>query len=467
MWMLVAVCSTASAFGQSLLVDASTRRVDVIMIGDSNQLFGGHGLEEAYAILLEERYGLYSTGVHWLGENAGNGAGVGLDCTTLNTAGAGVFSYQQPGTFADPLNPAGFDFSPAGAISLQSNSFSSVGIALSSNSRYFNVGDLLEFRGLFQTWGSTAAIRPQVRLGVPPYSVWAQTNPIAHTPGVREFVLQHVMATSSAAEFRLGGTLTGPWTAYFASICNVNRLAGGSVNTFYGNGGRSARDFAETLATADPSILSRFLSHIHAKQNSVPGGPRVLVRIAFGLNDINEQLPSIITQIASSSPQGFAENLHFIKDRIESAWNSLGWNADNLQFVISTPHPIGDPNDSRLAAFPSAVEDRFTDANTVKIHLSQLTTFQSMVSSGWFVSSTDRYHLTRNGYRGLAEFEFDQLLSNLCPADMNEDRAVDGEDLIAFFGFWDIALPQGDFNGDTYIDGDDLIAFFASWDSGC
>ncbi|MFZ4576118.1 MAG: GC-type dockerin domain-anchored protein, partial [Phycisphaerales bacterium] len=54
-----------------------------------------------------------------------------------------------------------------------------------------------------------------------------------------------------------------------------------------------------------------------------------------------------------------------------------------------------------------------------------------------------------------------------CPADINGDGGVDGDDVIAFFTAWDNANPAADFNGDNAVDGDDVIAFFERWDGGC
>jgi hypothetical protein len=57
--------------------------------------------------------------------------------------------------------------------------------------------------------------------------------------------------------------------------------------------------------------------------------------------------------------------------------------------------------------------------------------------------------------------------SCLCPADLNQDGSVDGDDVIAFFTFWDNGQIGADFNADESVDGDDVIAFFARWDNGC
>jgi subtilisin-like proprotein convertase family protein len=57
--------------------------------------------------------------------------------------------------------------------------------------------------------------------------------------------------------------------------------------------------------------------------------------------------------------------------------------------------------------------------------------------------------------------------SNPCPADINNDGSVDGDDVIVFFAAWDANQVDGDYNSDGSVDGDDVISFFADWDSGC
>jgi hypothetical protein len=55
----------------------------------------------------------------------------------------------------------------------------------------------------------------------------------------------------------------------------------------------------------------------------------------------------------------------------------------------------------------------------------------------------------------------------VCVSDFNCDRAVDGDDVIGFFGAWDAGLSAADINGDGSVDGDDVITFFGAWDNGC
>jgi hypothetical protein len=55
----------------------------------------------------------------------------------------------------------------------------------------------------------------------------------------------------------------------------------------------------------------------------------------------------------------------------------------------------------------------------------------------------------------------------ICPADMNQDGGVDGEDVNAFFVVWEAGEPGADFNEDGGVDGSDVTFFFEHWESGC
>jgi hypothetical protein len=57
-------------------------------------------------------------------------------------------------------------------------------------------------------------------------------------------------------------------------------------------------------------------------------------------------------------------------------------------------------------------------------------------------------------------------LAYVDPGDYNGDGGVDGDDIIAFFGDWDVSNPAADFNFDGGVDGDDVIEFFVEWDNG-
>lgn len=57
------------------------------------------------------------------------------------------------------------------------------------------------------------------------------------------------------------------------------------------------------------------------------------------------------------------------------------------------------------------------------------------------------------------------IVENRSSADWNGDEGIDADDVIAFFGDWDVS--EADITGDGGTDGDDIIVFFERWDRGC
>ena len=55
----------------------------------------------------------------------------------------------------------------------------------------------------------------------------------------------------------------------------------------------------------------------------------------------------------------------------------------------------------------------------------------------------------------------------ICPADVNCSNSVDSDDVIDYFGAWDLGDLSADANGDGGVDSDDVIEFFGRWDAGC
>ncbi|MEM1423360.1 MAG: hypothetical protein AAGH64_05085, partial [Planctomycetota bacterium] len=72
---------------------AATRRVDIVGIGDSNQLFQGHGWDAAWILATDARFGAWATGSLSPGENNGNGGASGQGWSVASTASAGQFGY--------------------------------------------------------------------------------------------------------------------------------------------------------------------------------------------------------------------------------------------------------------------------------------------------------------------------------------------------------------------------------------
>ncbi len=109
------VCASALARGDEAVIggpalapvwEAASNggRVDVVCIGDSNQLYFGTGWDEGWARALHEQFGLYATGLHSAGESNGVNSGVGWTWGTTATVGTSFTHSGAPAAAAALLN---------------------------------------------------------------------------------------------------------------------------------------------------------------------------------------------------------------------------------------------------------------------------------------------------------------------------------------------------------------------------
>lgn len=399
------ITMAGSCYAQSLLHQAATQRVDVVMLGDSNQLFGGHGWDHGWAHALSNRFGLYGTGIHWFGENFGSGNGVGYKCNTSANAGAGVFNYT--GWVGDPNDPSSMGLRPCSTISLLSgSSLTSVGMTLHANSPFYNAGDSLTGSLYIRTLNIGASLSPQFRLGAAPYTVYAQMPTITYTSNdMVKYSLSYTPATNvNPIDFRAGNLTIAPYQIYYGHITNNNRLSGCAVSTLYGFGGQSARDLAGTLAALPDGFLIRYCDEIKSRTD------KVVFRIYMGLNDRNETVPSYKNFYPGNSPEAYYDNLHYIVSVIVDAMEN-GAQYKDYEIVITTPHPISNPNDVVLESYISFINNKFSHPKVRKVYLSTLTTYAEMATAGYYTSAVDTLHLSQIGYEELSRREINALLA--------------------------------------------------------
>jgi lysophospholipase L1-like esterase len=458
-------------------------RVDVIGIGDSNQLLGGHGWDHGWDhgwnFALASGPGLYATGLHSAGENAGNSAGVGYRSATISTLGTGLFSYVAAAPQRDLLSfapgatpisplvvPAGSSVSTAINLGLQIEASHPIG----TNGR-------LRFHSVVACWpGSTAIVQPAVRLGQAPWTTLSTLSPLQLSgPSgtvARSWVEIPAAARNAALNFRWtpwgAANIDGPFMALYMRAESADTAVGASFHTLYGTGGMSARDIAEHLRSTPIQTLSLFLAEASRLQSR-----GVLVRINTGLNDRNETLPSVDAGITpGNSEAAFEDNLRAIIARVKQAWDAAALPADQLYFLLTVSHPVATPDEQLLMQYRDAA-DRIASGtpSIASIRMDRLTTSGEMLASGWYQSGgSDRNHLTQAAYEVLASREWSTLkavVERTCPADMNRDLDTDMLDFLAFFNCFDTADIAADMDADGIVDFLDFLAFFNSYDQGC
>ncbi len=200
----------------------------------------------------------------------------------------------------------------------------------------------------------------------------------------------------------------------------------------------------------------------------------MVVRINTGLNDRQEDLPSLVTGMTpADSPAAFRENVQAIIDRVRGVWQSAGWPAEELHFLLTVSHPIGndlEPDDPELLAFREEAKAlAFVNPRTASVRLDRLTTPAEMLAGGWYRSALDPNHLSPAGYAELSRRELGALLvasqPPVCPTDINGDDGVDDLDIVLFFALFEAG--EMDFNGDDGVDDLDIVLFFDMFEMGC
>lgn len=468
---------------------ASVGRIDVVGIGDSNQLYNGagwdHGLQRAICL----RYGMYATSLLAAGEGqvGGNGSGMGYGFQGFSTAGAGQFQYSGAPAFYDSMlwpddlkGPLRYAYVPTGANA--STTFN-LGFFLEPGCM-LDVNANLRFSSAYGVFdGPAAEFNPTVRLQQPPYSTivtGATVSASGAMAGVAATSLDLPAAARNAyLNYRIaawGQPLVGPFIWYYMRAENVSRTRGASFHTLYGIGGRSAHDMAQGLLGAPDADLTLFFSQVRSLQGPTK---RVLVRVNTAVNDRNETEPSLgpNPQPIGNSPAAYADNLQAIINRLGAIWTLNQWDAGELFFLLTPSHPVAEPDEPLLVAYRAAAEQvALSNPRTAVVRLDELTTATEMLANGWYqAGGFDRNHLTQAAFEELSRREFFALRSNACWADLDRDGFVGFTDLntvLSFFGQSSVGpasplLFSGDLDGDGDVDFTDLNLMLGAFGAPC
>lgn len=468
---------------------AAVSRVDIVGIGDSNQIYGGHGWDHGFQRALTLRFGMYATGLLSAGEGLppGNGSASGYGYQIFSSIGSGQFLYSGAPVFYDAMlspdvgiSPLAYDYVPQGS---SATTTFNLGFFIEPTCA-LNVNANLRFTSVYGVFvGPAASFNPMVRLQEPPYSTLVTAPTVSSSgdaPGVATTSLQLPAATRNMfLNYRIatwGPPLVGPFIWYYMRAENLDRTRGISFHTLYGFGGRSSRDMAAALQAADDSYLTLFFSQVRSRQS----GPRhVLVRVNTGLNDRAEMEPSVgpNPQSHGNTSAAFADNLQGIINRVGAIWTLNGWDPTELYFLITPSHPIADPDDEQLVGYrEAAAQVALANPRTACVRLDMLTTSGEMLANNWYQSfGFDRNHLTQPAFEELSRRELFALRSHACWADFNADGFVGFSDLnvvLSFFGqtaFGASAplLASGDIDGDGDVDFADLNLVLSEFGGPC
>ncbi len=465
-----------SHIARRVLEQAESRRIDIVSLGDSNQLFFTFGWQDGWSHAMGARFEMYATPILGSGEDDGIGMGVGvIEHKILSPIGAPA----EWNLFNDPASgvkntPYGFldeftQFRPSALTGMMlrpgiedwpSNNFDETAALRFHFSYGVGPGSAgFSFEpGIIQLLGDQA-IHPPILTENPTYEI--ASGWIDYPQGKRSAndIVFHW--------FRGNNTpIHGPFFALYMRVENLPLDHGFSNHTLYGTGGASARQCATELQAASDEQLIEFFTEVRDLQ---PAEKMILIRIAFGGNDRTDALPSVGPSgwLASNTPEGVEDNHLAIINRIKEIWQVAGWDESELTFLLVGNHA--------KSVEPAGFGFRNTISNIASyldgvafVNLAELADPLEMSTNGWY-SDTDA-HLSRDGYRAVNTRELSALLD--LPEDLNGDCVVDTADLGILLGvFGQSALHEGlmapDFNFDDVIDTADLGRLIAHFGLSC
>jgi hypothetical protein len=458
----------------NLLWQARSRRVDVVGLGDSNQLFNGTGFHDGLTAALGERFPMYCTPI--LG--AGSNEGIGVAVATMEHA-----------AFAPTGAPAALvEFNdPQTLVEATPYGFLAAGETIAGGT---NVGMRLQVgaeRWPKNNFDETSALRFHFDYGVAPGEVEGFFRPQAIQSGAFNVVGDPVTTRAAEAGILSGhvdvpagvrsvndvrfrwassteASMTGPVFGLYMRAENLDEPAGFAAHTLYGLGGASAQDCLLALLSASDEQLITYFDRVRALQ---PAPKRVLVRIALGANDATDRDLSVgpVGGFKSNTDAGVQDNLRGIILRIRGIWAQAGWDQSEVKFLLTAPHhrieeDAGYGFRSAIAAL--AEED---EAVAFVNHYNLASSYELFVFE-WYEFPTGA-HLTEAGYEGMGGREIDALITPIL-ADLNLDCRVDTADLALLLNDFGASAPNpADFNHDGVVDTADLAQLLIRYLEAC
>jgi hypothetical protein len=375
---------------------ASTRRVDLVMLGDSNQYKDGYGFDYGIRIKLHERYGLYATNIK-IGNNFGTDTGgseaqeqyqlapigyryVGENDNVANSTYNGV----QVGTGHNPVDP-------------------------SANLRlHYSYSSFATGNGSFKVG---------VRREESPWTVISMGSVIYTNTGSEDYVMDNFdlpagdrdgLPLSFKWTVPTQQSITGPFLSYSMRVENLDKSDGISCHTIYGSGGQSLWDMANTMSNLEIEYLSNYFAEVRRLQISEGLKPIVVIYVNSGLNDQNEtSVPSLGWRASydADSAEAYLDNLEVLTQRFSDVWTYNNWDSDELFFWIVPSHPTSSPDSEELSSY-RAVASSFADSHerTSFVNFENITSYTEMYENGWYLNDgADVYHLTKEGYVALSQ----------------------------------------------------------------
>lgn len=397
-----------------------THRVDIVGVGDSNQIKNGSGWDDGYQHAITQQTGkLYGTGVcSWRG-NDGNNTGEGHQSSVLGLNQAPSVSSGAPAAqdvYLDKgggiLFPHGYAHVPSGSNYWQGNTHGHVLDAAWPGDVEANLRALYGWVSFDDGSGS---FRPAIRRESSPFNTFVSSPAIPTNTGEITPVITELDIDAAVRDFPLSARavptfhsagIPGPVFLLWTRWINRDRASGMAASTLDFRGGAGLRSMAFDLQQLSDQA-KRFWADVllHEQQTE----RRIVCWINSALNDRNDTNQSVGTDPApSNTVDGYIDNVRALISAFDGVIALTGADpALSIRYVIAPSHALpesAEPSDGPINDYRRAVE-QYTgeDWRVASLDLSQIIDSDTMSLNDYYLTAQDFSHLKADGYRAVAD----------------------------------------------------------------
>ena len=371
-----------------------TRRVDMVMIGDSTMLWrGAEGWMRGLTRGIGEVAGQWASPIYSF-ETSGNSTGA-QGWSTRAFASGGSQTGTPPSADYDDFRPPIVDaliYTASGDLGATSHYL----IATAGQAGGLNVSSRIMYSVGYGTFASgSGAFTPQARLDSSPFGIVATGSAVSTNTGAAGFavneglILEPGARTSGDYAFgpRLNIASVGPTLFLSHRLVDLQQTTGISSHVLYAAGGQSTRDAAERILALSDERLVHFFGELRRQQLAQgEDKPMIWIFSIMGFNDREESGDSVgYDPAVSSTNAGFIDNHWAIWNRLHNIWQSQEWDWTEVHFIWAASHEsLVTASDTVIEGYRNALFDWAggRDRTTV-VNWNNFVRYAEVVAEGW------------------------------------------------------------------------------------
>ncbi|HMN40518.1 MAG TPA: GC-type dockerin domain-anchored protein [Phycisphaerales bacterium] len=454
---------------------ATTRRVDIAIIGDSNtRLSASTGHEDAMGRAFAARFGMYASRV-----DPFSGQGVWTP-EVLSSATFQFGPFLQAGApaaaeqyfFTSLSFPTGYAFLPGG---VETGFTYNAGLVLRPTHPIGIESHLRYHLSDYSLPGGSYAISIRSPFPNNPYvNFFGYQAAPAATPGMRDLEFDIPAGTRSPdGIFIVPGdaqnqrSSVGPLLPVYHRVERVDRATGVAYSPMWAAGSQSARGVLQTFYESDRNVtaMHEWMRQATRLQDAEAV---LLVHVMHGGNDAADSRPSLgpISGLPSSSSAGQEDNTRGIISWLRARWVESGRDPANLFFLLGPYHPRADTGLPQLGYEQGWRAIAGSDPQVFTVAGNMLSTPQEFAVRG-FLLNGDPYHLSPLGFQTWADATIRAIDLALCPGDYDGNHELGVADIFGFLNAWLAGSIDADFDYSGTLGVQDIFDFLNAWFAGC